>query len=170
MNLSDHFTFEEMTVTSNSALQEKNRDIAKAYIPQLTALCNGLEKIRVGLGAPLRVHSGFRCPELNGSLPGSSNKSQHMLGEACDFTCPSLYPEDEDGNKMLFRRVLLIISENKMPFGQIIDEGIDRGYGPVFWVHLSPGIFSRPIEKCGQVLTARDGVYKLQIAIHQSGE
>ena len=33
MNLSPHFTFEELTRTSQTALQDKNRQEAQAFLP-----------------------------------------------------------------------------------------------------------------------------------------
>lgn len=48
-----------------------------------------LDPIRVHVGAPVCITSGYRCKRLN-SLVGGSPTSQHMRGEACDFTVPSL--------------------------------------------------------------------------------
>lgn len=42
-----------------------------------TLLCNN----------PINVSSGYRSPELNKHIPGSSNTSAHTLGWAIDFTC-----------------------------------------------------------------------------------
>ena len=38
MNLSPHFTFDELTRTGQSSLQAKNRDEARAYLSSLTQL------------------------------------------------------------------------------------------------------------------------------------
>lgn len=46
MNLSPHFTFEELTATGQSAMQAKNREEAKAVLPALTALAQMLEADR----------------------------------------------------------------------------------------------------------------------------
>jgi hypothetical protein len=45
MNLSPHFTFEELTRTSQTALQHKNRTEAQAFLPSLTQLAELLEVI-----------------------------------------------------------------------------------------------------------------------------
>lgn len=37
---------------------------------------------------PIYVSSGYRSPELNKHIPGSSNTSAHTLGYAVDFKCP----------------------------------------------------------------------------------
>ena len=43
MNLSPHFTFDELTRTGQTALQAKNREEAKQYMKSLTALAEMLE-------------------------------------------------------------------------------------------------------------------------------
>ena len=45
MNLSPHFSFEELTRTSQTALQHKNRTEAQAFLPSLTQLAELLEVI-----------------------------------------------------------------------------------------------------------------------------
>lgn len=37
---------------------------------------------------PVIVSSGYRSPELNKHIPGSSNTSAHTIGWAADFKCP----------------------------------------------------------------------------------
>lgn len=143
--LSDHFSFYELTTTSNAALQEANRQEALKYKPTLTALCKTLlEPIRGG--KPLMVNSGFRSWELNGQTAGSSPTSQHPQGQAADIHRPG---QDVDA---FFAEVLAFLLDNKIPFGQLIDEQAERSYGVVKWVHVSLGPdFWKP-ERCGEVL------------------
>lgn len=49
--------------------------------------CERMDGIRDFLGYPVKVHSGFRCPSLNKAV-GGSKTSQHLTGQAVDFTCP----------------------------------------------------------------------------------
>jgi uncharacterized protein YcbK (DUF882 family) len=89
-NLSEHFTFYEMTDShDHPELVEKNRIAAckdPEIISNLTKLCHLiLEPIRAQFYAPLKVLSGFRCLALNTIENGSKN-SQHMRGQAGDFT------------------------------------------------------------------------------------
>jgi len=48
-----------------------------------------LEWIRLGIGEPLIVTSGFRCPEHNEKVGGAPN-SLHTQGRAVDIICSSL--------------------------------------------------------------------------------
>ena len=90
MNLSPHFTFDELTRTSQTALQAKNRAEAQAFLPSLTELAALLEVIRVHFGKPLKINSGFRGASVNAGTPGSSKTSQHMKGEAADIEIPGV--------------------------------------------------------------------------------
>jgi hypothetical protein len=51
-----------------------------------------LEKVRTILGEPIRVHSWFRCPTYNASLPGHAPNSQHLAGRATDIGTKHLSP------------------------------------------------------------------------------
>ena len=44
-----------------------------------------LQPLRDSTGAPVYIRSGYRCPELNALIPGSSSRSQHQKGEAADI-------------------------------------------------------------------------------------
>ena len=68
MNLSPHFTFEELTRTSQTALQDKNRQEAQAFLKPLTELAELLEVIRTHFGKPLKINSGFRGAAVNAGL------------------------------------------------------------------------------------------------------
>ena len=116
MNLTEHFTLEELTVTSH-------RDIDNTPPPEtvdkLRATARGLEHVRLVLGVPVLVTSGYRCPELNDKVGGSAN-SQHMRGEAADVVMPS-YGTPLD--------VCRAIEASDIRFDQLIWEGT--------WVHVS---------------------------------
>lgn len=46
---------------------------------------NVLDPIREHVGLPVIITSGFRCPALN-ELVGGKGSSQHLIGQAADFT------------------------------------------------------------------------------------
>jgi hypothetical protein len=60
-------------------------------IPNLRLLARGLDRIRLLLGHPLDISSGYRSPTLNAAVGGARN-SQHSQGLAADFTCPGFGP------------------------------------------------------------------------------
>lgn len=45
---------------------------------------NVLQPLRSAWGAPLKINSGYRCPELNAAVGGAAT-SQHVKGEAADI-------------------------------------------------------------------------------------
>lgn len=156
--VSKYFSFNEFTATSNAALQDQNRKEAADFMDAIVATALLMDSIQDGMSLPINVHSGFRCAALNGATPGSSKKSQHMKGQACDFSPNGV---SDDDLMLSFQNILAYLIENGIMFGQFIHEAADRPYGRVTWLHLSLGAPWRPIEKCGQVLTMKDGTFEL---------
>ena len=60
-------------------------------MPNLRLLARGLDRVRLFLGHPLDISSGYRSPALNAAVGGARN-SQHSQGLAADFTCPGFGP------------------------------------------------------------------------------
>src|SRR6266566_8489589 len=84
--LSPHFSFEELTVTSNASLQSLNRLVDDAQMGKLIVLANHCEEMREICGdKTMIIHSGYRNPDINSITPGSSPTSQHPRCEAVDF-------------------------------------------------------------------------------------
>ena len=151
--LTPHFSFEEMTRTDNAGLQEVNRNQAATFRTALLATAQLMEKIREWSG-PLLVHSAFRCPALNGAVGGVSH-SQHLLGQACDFSlCGEQTAEAVNG---LFEKVREFLRAQHIPFGQLIRER----WSGAGWVHISLGQPWREADKCGEVLTMDGGTYTM---------
>ena len=154
--LTGHFSWEEMTRTDHAEYQEMNRRQAEAFRPQILVMAQLLERIRDWTG-PILVHSGFRCPELNGSIKGDAPKSQHMLGQAADISrCGEQTPESVN---RLFEDSRAFLKKLNIPVGQLIRERI--GKGTPGWVHISLGFPWRPRGRCGEVLTMADGVFTM---------
>ena len=149
--LSEHFTLEELTATSNEALQAKNRELTDEQVEKLKILAAHAERIRELCGGrPVRVHSGYRSPDLNGATLGSSSTSQHPRCEALDL--------DVIGQPLpdTFNALLTAARAGKFKFGQLILERADRGLSVSEWVHCSvPG--SLDPEKVGQVMKMEAG-------------
>jgi hypothetical protein len=84
MLLSPHFSLEEMLATQHRGIDNTP---TPEIVERLKKTALGLEAVRIRLGAPIIITSGYRCPELNKAVGGQPN-SQHMTGEAVDFICP----------------------------------------------------------------------------------
>ena len=120
MNLSQHFTLAEMTVSQEAARSGLRNDPDMRQIEALTALCqNVLEPLRARVKRPIIVTSGYRSASINRRI-GGSNRSQHCRGEAADIIVPGIPPED----------LFALIRVMKLPFDQVIEE-----FGQ--WVHVS---------------------------------
>lgn len=139
MNLSPHFTFEELTRTGQTSLQAKNREEAKAFMSSLTELAAMLEVIRTHFGKPVKVNSAFRGLAVNSATPGASKTSQHMKGEAADIEIPGV--DDAELHRW-------IVKESGLKFGQCI---LERPPGRS-WVHVSI-CGTRDPKRCGEALT-----------------
>lgn len=145
--LSPHFTLAEMTRTSVKADNTPPPEV----VENLRALCvNVLEPLRVAMGKPMRVNSGFRSAAVNKAV-GGSNTSQHSTGEAADIEF------DGFDNLALAKKIVAM----KLPFDQLIAEYLVAGDPNGGWIHVS---HKRKGPQRGQILTAsREGgktVYK----------
>lgn len=85
-----------------------------------------LNPIRELYGKPIKISSGYRCPQLN-SLIGGKNTSNHLKGEAVD-----LVPLDGDV-QCLFTLIKKFLDQNKLPFDELIFEKSKNSV----WVHLA---------------------------------
>ncbi|MFA5160911.1 MAG: D-Ala-D-Ala carboxypeptidase family metallohydrolase [Elusimicrobiales bacterium] len=138
-NLTEHFTFFELTRTDKAEFQELNRRKGSCYTADLTGLCRLiLEPVRTHYDKPVIIHSGFRCYELNAAIGGSAS-SQHTLGQAADFEVKGV--SIDDAFNWLWKT-------SGIPFGQLIDE--QRGGSR--WIHASTG-------SKREVLAFKDSVY-----------
>lgn len=59
-------------------------DCGKVFVDP--RLINLLERVRGLYGQPIKITSGFRCPEHNTAVGGLPN-SAHLTGEAADIMC-----------------------------------------------------------------------------------
>jgi len=119
MNLSEHFTFEEMTF-SETALRHGIDNIPWSDEKlQLSKLCNDILEPARGLLGIVRVLSGYRSPTVN-RLVGGVSGSQHCLGQAADIVI----------NGKSVDEVVQTIMASAIPFDQMIHE-FDS------WTHIS---------------------------------
>jgi zinc D-Ala-D-Ala carboxypeptidase len=117
MNLSEHFTLDELTYTDHREFDNTPNESELANLKRLAAF---LETVKTAVGGkPIIVNSAFRCKQVNDAV-GSSDKSQHRLGCAADIRVPQMTPDEV---------VRAIIAAN-LPYDQCIRE-FDR------WTHVS---------------------------------
>ena len=74
MNLSEHFTLEELVYSDIAQRHSLDNNPDKFVIANLTRLAQLLESIRALFGKPIRINSGYRSVTVNallGSKPAS---------------------------------------------------------------------------------------------------
>jgi len=117
MNLSPHFTLEELTITEH---REFDNTPDEAELANLKRLAEFLEKVKEVLGGkPIMVNSAFRCKQVNDAV-GSKDTSQHRIGCAADLRVPGMTPDE----------VVKAIIASGIGYDQVIRE-FDR------WTHIS---------------------------------
>lgn len=89
-NLSEHFTYEELTHTDHREFDNTPND---AELANLTRLAEFLEQVRALLGKPIFINSAFRSKLVNDAV-GSKDSSQHRLGCACDIRVVGMTPDE----------------------------------------------------------------------------
>ncbi len=156
--LSPHFSLFQLTRTDQTDLQETNRNVTQDEELKLGALANLLETCRSILGGDLDVHSGRRYLELNKRV-GGSDRSQHLKCEAADFSMQGVYTESSVTDS--WQKLASAARAGKINFGQLIVENQMGREGRNFWVHISLGAPYRSKERCGEVLSMKDGKYTM---------
>ena len=117
-----YFTIKELTRSDTARWLGIDNTSPPSAVRALHELVDHvLDPLREAWGGPIRVNSGYRCPELNQAVGGTPG-SQHQRGEAADITVGS-----RSGN----RRLLELIKRLDLPVDQCIDE---KGYR---WIHVS---------------------------------
>jgi uncharacterized protein YcbK (DUF882 family) len=91
MNLSTHFTLEELTHTDHRELENIPNE---NELTNLKRLAEFLETVKGVLGGkPIMVNSAFRSKMVNDAV-GSKDTSQHRVGCAADIRVPSMTPDE----------------------------------------------------------------------------
>jgi zinc D-Ala-D-Ala carboxypeptidase len=89
--LSRYYTLARLVHSDTARERGIDNTPPPALVPNLRRLARGLDRIRLLLGHPLDISSGYRSPALNAAVGGAPN-SQHAQGLAADFTCPGFGP------------------------------------------------------------------------------
>ena len=117
MNLTEHFTLEELTHTDHRTLDNTPNETELANIQRLAKF---LEELKTVLGGkPIMVNSAFRSKAVNDAV-GSKDTSQHRIGCAADIRVPAMTPD----------QVVRAVIASGIGYDQVIRE-FDR------WTHIS---------------------------------
>lgn len=138
MRLSEHFELSEFLYSETAARMGQQIVPSQQVLTNLERLCViVLEPIRVLIGKPIRITSGYRPDWLNIIIGGAKN-SEHRYGQAADFQVPGV-PVIE---------VSAAVAEMvpHLPINQLIHE-FDA------WTHVSVCAMGEQPKR--QVLTAR---------------
>jgi uncharacterized protein YcbK (DUF882 family) len=117
MNLTEHFTLDELTHTDHRELENTPNEQELANLQRLAEF---LETVKGVLGGkPIMVNSAFRSKMVNDAV-GSKDTSQHRVGCAADLRVPGVTPDE----------VVKAIIASGIGYDQVIRE-FDR------WTHIS---------------------------------
>jgi uncharacterized protein YcbK (DUF882 family) len=125
MQLSEHFSLEELTHTDHRQFDNTPNASELANLVRLAAF---LEEVKTVLGGkPVMINSAFRSKQVNDAV-GSKDTSQHRIGCAADIRVPGVTPDE----------VVKAIIAAGLGYDQVIRE-FDR------WTHVS--VPNRPEDK-----------------------
>lgn len=123
--ITKNFTLEELTASATAKAKHIDNSPLAQHIVNLTHLATKvLQPMRTAMNEPIKIGSGYRCPQLNKAVGGVSN-SQHMKGQAVDLCIDG----DMEKGKRWFNYI-----KNNLPFDQLIMEHNSKGS---YWVHVS---------------------------------
>ncbi len=131
ISLSPHFCLDEFTKSATARKHGIDNTPPQEAVDNLRALCQGcLEPLREALGLPVVITSGYRTKALNSMLAHSSQRSQHMLGQAADFYVAepkdlnlepgTLNPAKPTRRELLIKAFRLIILDESIDYDQLI--------------------------------------------------
>ena len=124
MNLSEHFTLEELTHTDHREFDNTPNDAERTNLERLAAF---LEQVKTVLGGkPIMINSAFRSKQVNDAV-GSKDTSQHRIGCAADIRVPGMTPDE----------VVKAVIASGLPYDQIIREFYNPEAKAGGWTHIS---------------------------------
>lgn len=120
-----HFTIEELCASDTAKAKGiSNKPNMQQMINLVYLAAYVLEPLRVAMGEPIKISSGFRSEALNKAVGGAFN-SQHKKGQAADLCI--------DGDMAKGKRWFNYIRQH-LPFDQLIWEHDKSG---TYWIHVS---------------------------------
>ena len=141
MKLSAHFSLDEFCASDTACRRQIDNTLPAELLNSAIDTAAMLERIRSALSAkagreiPIRVTSGYRCPQLN-ALVGSAPTSDHLRGMAADFVAPDFGTPQQVAT-------FLASHVEDLGIGQLIAE-----FGQ--WTHCST---RRPDKEINRIIT-----------------
>ena len=150
MNLTEHFTFEDLTHTDHREFDNTptnaelciidEREVSIDALANLPRLAAFLEQVRIVLGnKPIIVNSAFRSRYVNAAV-GSKDTSDHRRGCAADIRVSGMTPDE----------VTRAIIKSELPYAQVIRE-FDR------WTHVAIPTHESDAPKKSQLIIDKTG-------------
>ena len=129
MNISTYLTFEEAIKSPTAKRLGIENKPNEEQLENMKLVAREIfDPVREFVGGPLHASSFYRSKELNEAVPGSSQTSQHMAGEAIDIDADAF---GFGTNKGIFFFIL-----DNLEVDQLILEYPDK-FGNPSWVHVS---------------------------------
>ena len=123
MKLSKNFSLAEIEHSNTAKRLGIKNEMSEEHLANMQNLIDNLiQPLRDSVG-PIRVTSGYRSPQLNKAI-GGSTRSQHSKGQALDL---QYWKEGKMNNKVIYDWIL----DSGLEFDQIINE-FDYA-----WIHIS---------------------------------
>lgn len=123
MKLSKNFSLAEIEHSNTAKRLGIKNEMSEEHLANMQNLIDNLiQPLRDSIG-PIRVTSGYRSPQLNKAI-GGSTRSQHSKGQALDL---QYWKEGKMNNKVIYDWIL----NSGLEFDQIINE-FDYA-----WIHIS---------------------------------
>ena len=139
MKLTPNFSLSEMTKSDTALRLDMDNTPNAVQAENLKTLCEKvLQPVRDHFGKGVKVNSGFRHPQVNAAVGGSTT-SDHCKGMAADIEIPGV------ANGDLAQWIV-----DNLEFRQVILEFYTPGVPDSGWVHVS----FNPEDNKKQVLTA----------------
>ena len=83
-------------------------DMPLKVLHNVQKLANQLQALRNVVGTPIKINSGYRCPDYNDNVVKGAKNSQHKLGKASDIVIADMTPQET------FELVDLLINEGEL--------------------------------------------------------
>lgn len=109
-SISKNFSYSEFTDSKTAVKHKIDNNIKHAHVRNniKELVYHVLQPLRDHLGVPININSGYRCLKLN-ELVGGQPTSQHVMGQASDFTVEDYEPIE----------IARLIVELKLPYDQL---------------------------------------------------